>query len=198
MALGDGHSMSSSSTLTATATSSPSSTQSSEDTGGAKGANYFFGFLITFIALLFIFIGCGVTTRRRLQRRRIINLDALASMPGFFGSRAGLVIDEKDKPLLCERWTERAEEPTWACMQPLSVSNVTAELPVSDHSPPVRLPSRNPNAINGLSLPIWAPPPPSPFSRISVMITMPHEREADDEIPEYQIGVAQLPWQAAT
>ncbi len=122
MALGDGHSMSSSSTLTATATSSPSSTQSSEDTGGAKGANYFFGFLITFIALLFIFIGCGVTTRRRLQRRRIINLDALASMPGFFGSRAGLVIDEKDKPLLCERWTERAEEPTWACMQVCTLS----------------------------------------------------------------------------
>ncbi|KAF9031697.1 hypothetical protein BDZ89DRAFT_1158816 [Hymenopellis radicata] len=195
--------MSSSSTSTAAATSSPSPTQSG-DSGAAKGANYFFGFLITFIALLFIFIGCGVTTRRRLQRRRIINLDALASMPGFFGSRAGLVIDENDKPLLCERWTERAEEPTWTCMQPLSVSNVTAKTLVSDHSPPVRLPSRNPNAINGLSLPTWAHPPTKPvldsaatvdetLLQISVMITMPHDKGVEDEIPEYQIGVAQLP-----
>lgn len=40
-------------------------------TGGTpRGANYFFGFLITFVGLLIIFIVCGIGSRRRLARRR--------------------------------------------------------------------------------------------------------------------------------
>lgn len=35
-----------------------------------RGANYFFGFLITFVALLLIFVGCGVGSRRRTAARR--------------------------------------------------------------------------------------------------------------------------------
>ncbi|TFK32329.1 hypothetical protein BDQ12DRAFT_692628 [Crucibulum laeve] len=38
--------------------------------GVARGANYFFGFLITFVALLLIFVGCGIGTRRRIVARR--------------------------------------------------------------------------------------------------------------------------------
>ena len=45
-----------------------------ESTGGTpRGANYFFGFLITFVGLLIIFIICGIGSRRRLARRRGLN-----------------------------------------------------------------------------------------------------------------------------
>ena len=62
--------------------SSPASTTPSlsptdaggEPTGGAPhGANYFFGFLITFVGLLIIFIICGIGSRRRLARTRRLN-----------------------------------------------------------------------------------------------------------------------------
>ena len=35
-----------------------------------RGANYFFGFLITFVVLLLIFVGCGIGSRRRFLARR--------------------------------------------------------------------------------------------------------------------------------
>lgn len=34
-----------------------------------RGASYFFGFLITFVVLLLIFVGCGVVSRRRFSAR---------------------------------------------------------------------------------------------------------------------------------
>jgi len=34
------------------------------------GASYFFGFLITFVVLLLIFVGCGVVSRRRFSARQ--------------------------------------------------------------------------------------------------------------------------------
>lgn len=37
---------------------------------GQRGANYFFGFLITFVVLLLIFVGCGIGSRRRFLARR--------------------------------------------------------------------------------------------------------------------------------
>jgi len=35
-----------------------------------RGASYFFGFLITFVVLLLIFVGCGVVSRRRFSARQ--------------------------------------------------------------------------------------------------------------------------------
>lgn len=35
-----------------------------------RGANYFFGFLITFVVLFLIFVGCGIGSRRRLLAER--------------------------------------------------------------------------------------------------------------------------------
>lgn len=65
-----------SSSAPTTAFSSPTDT-GGESTGGTpRGANYFFGFLITFVGLLIIFIICGIGSRRRLARRRGSN-DAL-------------------------------------------------------------------------------------------------------------------------
>jgi hypothetical protein len=48
------------------------STSGDSDGGGlgSRGANYFFGFLITFVVLLFIFIGCGIGSHRRIVARR--------------------------------------------------------------------------------------------------------------------------------
>lgn len=52
----------------------PTETNGSDngDSGGlgSRGANYFFGFLITFVVLLLIFIGCGIGSRRRFVARR--------------------------------------------------------------------------------------------------------------------------------
>lgn len=52
--------------------SSPSPTDGSGETNGntPRGASYFFGFLITFVGLLIIFIVCGIGSRRRFGRRR--------------------------------------------------------------------------------------------------------------------------------
>jgi hypothetical protein len=49
----------------------PTATNNPPDESNSRpGANYFFGFLVTFIVLLLIFIGCGFGTRRRMARRR--------------------------------------------------------------------------------------------------------------------------------
>ena len=71
-----------SSSASTTAFSSPTDT-GDESTGGTpRGANYFFGFLITFVGLLIIFIICGIGSRRRLARRRGLN-DALEPLGRF-------------------------------------------------------------------------------------------------------------------
>ena len=54
------------------------SNPTTEPTGGPnisggntqRGASYFFGFLITFVVLLLIFVGCGVISRRRFSARQ--------------------------------------------------------------------------------------------------------------------------------
>jgi hypothetical protein len=44
-----------------------------------QGANYFFGFLITFVVLLLVFVACGVGSRRRYlySRRAVLMQDEL-------------------------------------------------------------------------------------------------------------------------
>lgn len=73
-----------SSTFTPTFTAPPSNSPSPTDGGNSggsnsmqRGANYFFGFLITFVILLLIFIGCGIGSRRRFARRRALFLATL-------------------------------------------------------------------------------------------------------------------------
>ena len=59
--------------LMASEPSGTTHTPSSNENTMSQGANYFFGFLITFIVLLLIFVACGVGTRRRrswFARRR--------------------------------------------------------------------------------------------------------------------------------
>jgi hypothetical protein len=66
--------------------------ESTENT--PHGANYFFGFLITFVGLLIIFIICGIGSRRRFAR---------------VARRRGL--DGAFEPLGCFRKLEGGESP---------------------------------------------------------------------------------------
>lgn len=75
MALGKQMSSSTTTTDTPSTTFAAAPTQTQQTTqndgGMNRGASYFFGFLITFIALLVLFIACGVGSRRRLRRRGV-------------------------------------------------------------------------------------------------------------------------------
>jgi hypothetical protein len=75
------------SSASTTAFSSPTDAGGESTTGTPHGANYFYGFLITFVGLLVIFIICGIGSRRRLARRRGLN-DALEPL-GRFGKLEG-------------------------------------------------------------------------------------------------------------
>lgn len=96
--------------------SSPASTtpiSSPTDAGGGStggtphGANYFFGFLITFVGLLIIFIICGIGSRRRLARTRRLN-DALEPLGHFRKLEGGETRPEFYEPPLVvvgdDRW----------------------------------------------------------------------------------------------
>ncbi|KAK0458951.1 uncharacterized protein EV420DRAFT_341436 [Desarmillaria tabescens] len=209
MALGHTESSISSTTSIMSETASPTMSSIATDTGSmSKGANYFFGFLIAFVAILFVFIGCGMATRRRYQRRRglIFNLDDLQGMPGLFGSRQQLV---GEKPIMWEPWVVKHDDYSWSTIQPLSASRSNKPCPKTIPRPaPIRLPSRNPTAIHGLSLPTWAPADsevekeaPSPEEsvpstlQISLLISMPGQPLDNPTFTEYQIGVARLPWE---
>ncbi|KIY68694.1 hypothetical protein CYLTODRAFT_410231 [Cylindrobasidium torrendii FP15055 ss-10] len=205
---------SSSATTSATATASATAPPMPTDSGGSdisRTSNYFFGFLITFMGLLLLFLVCGWRSRRRLRQQQIIDLDALAGMPGFLS--LGQPMQEWQKPTLWEPRLETTQgaEAVWAGIQPLSVSNTIETVPATAHQRPCRLPSRNLNAINGLSLPSWGPPakkkqeeppdtPPATKAttlQVAVIISMPHppDDRLDAPIPEYQVGVSQRPWQ---
>lgn len=77
--------------------------------GMQKGANYFFGFLIAFIALLLVFVGCGVGTRRRFMMRR-----------GVMGDWAGPASPYNEsapqkEPLFVESWLKKGGD-RWKTM----------------------------------------------------------------------------------
>jgi len=72
MAVGPTHTTMSSSSTTATDRhpTETRTTTNDNDVMAQRGSNYFFGFLITFIILFLIFVGCGIASRRRLLRAR--------------------------------------------------------------------------------------------------------------------------------
>ena len=66
----------SSPTFTVTSPSpSPTDSSASSSGGSQHGSNYFFGFLITFVGLLMIFIAFGIGSRRRFAARREARLN---------------------------------------------------------------------------------------------------------------------------
>ncbi|CAA7267274.1 unnamed protein product [Cyclocybe aegerita] len=243
-------------TITAgTATSAPSS-DSSGDSGGSgsggdssRGANYFFGFLITFVLLLLIFAGCGLGSRRRMFfSRRFQNADAFGPWTTY--GEDGIGRGEVVEPVVYEKTFEKAEETgdKWGDLKPLSATLVrrprdqsdasSAQKPSLPEDPPSDPAHPNPTAVSATpaephrSLPAWFPgrkrkhPPGPPTAepedvpeaiQVAFLIVMPsvassslyapktpideekaaalRERERDFEMPEYQIGMATVPWE---
>ncbi|KAJ8082970.1 hypothetical protein PM082_008830 [Marasmius tenuissimus] len=205
----------------------PTSTPANDNGPSNRGANYFFGFLITFVALLLIFIGCGIGTRRRLQRNGgLLDFDSWGDeQPG----------STQTEPRLLEpKLTKGGEK--WCSIQPLSTSLLlksqlsSVEKKPDENSssnarplPPVRMPSSNPNAIHGLSLPVWVSQhretkeerndndndntsgaqPGHDVMQVAILVEMPTQHREDIEgdeprLHEYQLGVAQLSWDGGT
>ncbi|KAF7426235.1 hypothetical protein PC9H_008602 [Pleurotus ostreatus] len=179
--------------------------------GMQKGANYFFGFLIAFIALLLVFVGCGVGTRRRFMMRR-----------GVMGDWAGPASPYNEsapqkEPLFVESWLEKGGD-RWKNMTPLSTTAIRPR-------PKTPEPSITPLPVTTLSsFRQLIPHPHFPFRRhlppstvvkqensettpspeslaVTVMIAMPtqksdveHQHQEDEPLPEYSFGVAQVDW----
>ncbi|KAF5386511.1 hypothetical protein D9757_005873 [Collybiopsis confluens] len=151
--------------------SASSSSQSSSSDGNSegftsKGANYFFGFLVTFIVLLSIFICCGFSTRRRLRRRALFEWGEWDSNSN---SNSGSIPPTQTPTLFEPNFTKMTNDNSWILIQPLAAQQAKVStdsivnlpsLPLTlvPPPPPTRRPSRNPQAIHGLSLPTWSPP----------------------------------------
>jgi len=106
---------------------------------------------VTFVVLLSLFICCGLSTRRRLQaqRRGLLDWDWDSDD-----------VVQSEPPVLFEPRFVQSGNDNWLSIQPLSSQTVSSSIDFTltgPSLPPVRRPSRNPQAIHGLSLPTWVP-----------------------------------------
>ncbi|KAL1739648.1 hypothetical protein HDZ31DRAFT_68725 [Schizophyllum fasciatum] len=210
-------------TAPATSASAASAMSSDSGDGMARGANYFFGFLITFVALLLIFVGCGVGTRHRRMR----------GASGFMFDWNAPSEAPKREPRMYEGYLEKAQgELAWVDVMPISATilRTRADEPAAPSSsgrpeparrrwldrllrrpaPPSEAAPARPSAdVEGKARrprpPSPSPPPPPDETlQITMMIAMPtpprppHDTTPDDErgLDEYQLGVLQKPWRA--
>ncbi|KAK7057127.1 hypothetical protein R3P38DRAFT_1161605 [Favolaschia claudopus] len=184
--------------------SSPTPTDTSPATGAttsvatnnnqlASGTNYFFGFLVAFIAFLFVFLSLGVLARRR--RLRLM--------------RDFLLYADDDSPVITQTeplmWQPSYSPPKgtrWNEIMPLSSHLVQHEM-VDKTDIQIPTSRRNPLAAYlGFSPLRTRPRPPDTVQvtdgmRIAVMVQMPQSPAAlddPDNIHEYQIGTVQVPW----
>jgi len=99
---------------------------------GQRGANYFFGFLITFVVLFLVFVGCGIGSRRRLlAERREASLmgdawamsrsDAEQKRPAFYEYALGV-------PVQVDQW-EYITVSTRPCLKHLNLSSTASSFP---------------------------------------------------------------------
>ncbi|KAF8069124.1 hypothetical protein FPV67DRAFT_1669149 [Lyophyllum atratum] len=99
--------------------------------GMTRGANYFFGFLITFVVLLLLFVACGLAARRRLLARRQVLLVGRRGDPWVFGYQGPPGEEgENVEPVWVERWTEKGDGEGWKGIMPLSTSVVRPDAEV--------------------------------------------------------------------
>jgi hypothetical protein len=91
-------------TASFTSNNMPAPTQNEGNGVGSKGVNYFFGFLIAFIALLLFFVGCGFGARRTMMRNRRLQQRL---------EEAGLVLDNASMDGLIVRSNEPLKEPVF-------------------------------------------------------------------------------------
>lgn len=89
------------------------SASSSSDGPGLTGnaGNYFYGFLVTFVGLLLIFVSCGINIRRRMRERRNLWLGFTVTM----GETTFLPSDEEqEEPDFYEPKFVNNANPSWA------------------------------------------------------------------------------------
>jgi hypothetical protein len=99
--------MSASSTLPPTSTFpvvSGTSDPDGNDGTSANSANYFFGFLITFVVLLVVSVGCGVWLRRRWENRRRNDIRTWGVI------RGGGIRNAQNEPVYWEGWMKETEK----------------------------------------------------------------------------------------
>ncbi|KAJ7590696.1 hypothetical protein C8J56DRAFT_933619 [Mycena floridula] len=162
-----------------------------------RGASYFYGFLITFVGLLLIFLSCGLGSRRRLRERSFIE--------GWPGADA-LLSNPKEEPKLWEPELDPCpSDGLWDNIMPLALQlNRTAKNLVAVPDVVAPWTSRNPQALHGLSLP-RAPLKPRalpsqasslpPNLQIAVLIAMPvQQHHSGTRHSSYQLGVVHIPW----
>jgi len=179
---------------------SPSPTPTNEN-AMSQGANYFFGFLITFIILLLIFVACGVGTRRRAPwfargRRPNQAWDPVRDDPSL-----------QPEPMFWEAWVVGGS-PEWATMMPLSASIIegTESLTrqrlgyTSPPPPPSRRRLRPWLRRRSRNVQDQQQPTEDGISRklqITTIVRMPsapHPDQCEDRMDEYHIGVEYVPW----
>jgi len=183
-----------------------------------RGANYFFGFLITFVALLLIFVGCGIGSRRRLSRRRALMLGDFDTWGD--GQRRDAV--PQVEPKYWEpTFVKGGEGDKWQDIVPLSTTVMRKEpVPNSAYSTPSPSPIPPRRTFTFPSLPSWVPgvrppaepsyaakvpePEPPEAIQVTVMIAMPviphdqknvTDQKTESPPQEYQIGVTHVPWE---
>lgn len=108
---------------------------------GLSGSqNYFFGFLITFLILLVVFLGCGCVSRRRFlaRRRRVLrHLDhfGLNDPHAGGGEARGAKLPEPKWVNLCLPPTGREAKSDWGLIKPLSAAVMLPRTPQSPITP---------------------------------------------------------------
>ncbi|KAH7886890.1 hypothetical protein F5I97DRAFT_1070936 [Phlebopus sp. FC_14] len=140
---------------TISATSNPSNTSTSSSSPTIASANYFFGFIITFVALLLLFVGCGVGSRRHRFAYFVAawdaTLDSQDTDDGFLGEdgerrpRQKLVC-----PVFWETWLDRLQagekdDIPWEDLQPISASSIQSRKPKPDPDAKTLSPSDSPS-----------------------------------------------------
>ncbi|KAG6332441.1 hypothetical protein ID866_6647 [Astraeus odoratus] len=143
------------------------STNTSTGSGSDSGTNYFFGFIVTFIVLLLLFVSCGFRSRRRSGSfapswARGLQADDTDNV--FYGGPGGW-LKPPAQPVFWEAWLHPLrQEARWGDLQPVSAALVRPLLPGGSSSrsqtpatspPPDRLARENTNSDE-------RPPQPAP------------------------------------
>ncbi|TFK73355.1 hypothetical protein BDN72DRAFT_956562 [Pluteus cervinus] len=208
--------------MSSTSSLFPSQTTSPDNSNGGnssmqRGANYFFGFLITFVALLLLFVGCGIGSRRRSRRRGLM---ASADDPWGDGFTPQSRVTQPEPDFWEPSFTKGGDD--WGTMMPLSMTTISQLavapsdttlnpsnsrtshrhrfLPSFSYHPWLSSP-RQTDSDPGKPTVVMVEQPPVPQTlQVSMMIAMPsmhrypNDRQEDPPPVEYQLGIVQLPW----
>ncbi|KAJ6593948.1 hypothetical protein B0H19DRAFT_1092990 [Mycena capillaripes] len=179
--------------------------------GLSPGTNYFFGFLIAFIAFLFVFLSLGLLARRRRMRLmrdfllygpddsglpNISQTEPMMWQPSYTDAKGQLWSNIMVCSLVCE------DAKHYICNEPQPLSTSLVQREAVDDKTPKEVPP--PRLSRNLFFLFRKPRPPdgprkilvTEGMNIAVMINMPQAPEVleEDDRHEYQIGVLRVPW----